>query len=325
MWRPGARVSGAKRLRRFVRLIFNRKVFISYSHFDQEWVLQRLAKDLAECDFIPVTDTAVLVPGDVWRAEIYEWIKRSRAGIIVLGPEAVCSDEVQREIAMLISYATVKGLRLVPVVYRDFLMPTLVKEIHYVDFRDGSKYRDAFSTLVARLEAITPPALVFLFFLVAALVGALSLGGAWAFGRTNSVYQQLRARQLEVQRIDYAADKLAGAPAGSPDEIRTIVAEQQAEVLDTWKDGRLIKRTFRKDHNVLATDQFIYVDGVLQTKERRYPNKDRLDDLVDVFVANSIGTKLEKRHCPKGTASPCDLYEDDMASPMPPLFGLTYR
>lgn len=318
-------MSAAIRLRRFARLISNRKVFISYSHFDQEWVLQRLAKDLAECDFVPVTDTAVLVPGDVWRAEIYEWIKRSRAGIIVLGPEAVCSDEVQREIAMLISYATVKGLRLVPIVYRDFVMPTLVKEIHYVDFRDGSTYSDAFNTLVARLEAISPPALVFFFFLVAALVGALSLGGAFAFGRTSSVYQQLRARQLEVQRIDDAANKTASVPVGPQDEVRTIVPEQQAEVLDTWKDGRLIKRTFSKHHNVLASDQFIYVDGVLQTKERRYPNKDRLDDLVDVFVANAVGTKLEKRHCPKGTASLCDLYEDDLASPMPPVFGLTYR
>ena len=72
------------------------QVFISYSRKDLEFV-QRLANDLKAADFEVWYDLSGLEAGTRWGTEIQKAIEESQHFLVVLSPNSVQSDWVERE------------------------------------------------------------------------------------------------------------------------------------------------------------------------------------------------------------------------------------
>jgi predicted nucleotide-binding protein len=128
-----------------------RKVFISYSHRDREFV-ERLANDLKKRGFSVWWDEWEIRVGESIIQRISEGIDYSAYLIAVLSPHSVESDFVRREIgsALTIQLSPEKKIVILPLLVSDCEIPTLLREIKWADFRND--YGKALKSLLERLQ-----------------------------------------------------------------------------------------------------------------------------------------------------------------------------
>ncbi|PYS94147.1 MAG: hypothetical protein DMF64_02265 [Acidobacteria bacterium] len=323
--------------------LFTFDVFISYSHVDKEWVLQ-LASALQD-EFRVFVDDWELVPGSEWRTQIEAALKQSQSGIVVLSPDAIASGVVNAELTALLNQSwNEQGRPLIPVLYRACEVPKLLESHQYVDFRDQTPAaRKAALVKLRRALRGTPPgppgqlskvplwkfpqvplALV-LFFVLLFIFAPLIIKGLrdW-FGRDNT-FASLRQTQLLIQSIETKALKrdyeqvLAGAEREFFDR-----PTHELVMRDVWQQGQMTWRMFFHEGHLIARDSFRYAGGVVVEKQRTYLNDNQQVFLLDRFAQD--GLLLEKRYCPEGPERPCDIYEDYMRSPLPPMaLPIAYR
>jgi hypothetical protein len=98
-----------------------------------------------------------LVPGCELVDGLHEGLQRSRAGVLVVSPEAANSGWVGREYKnMLNRKAQDPSFIIVPVVYGELAEFPFLQEILWVDFRAPNDYRKAFHRLLCGLEGKPP-------------------------------------------------------------------------------------------------------------------------------------------------------------------------
>lgn len=112
------------------------KVFLSHTHIDKGFV-ERLAKDLNRLGIESWYDSYEIKVGEsiFWRVE--EGLRESEYFAIVLSPEALKSEWVKAEIETAWHNKMLERERaILPILYRDCELPSLMRGIKYADFTD---------------------------------------------------------------------------------------------------------------------------------------------------------------------------------------------
>ena len=118
------------------------QVFISYSRKDLVFV-ERLAKDLKAAGLQVWYDLSGLEIGARWGMEIQSAIQQSQYTIIVLSPNSIASEWVEKEFI----YANNHKLKIVPLIYRSCDLPLWSVNLHYIDMQ-GRNYKRHFQKLL---------------------------------------------------------------------------------------------------------------------------------------------------------------------------------
>lgn len=110
------------------------QVFISYSRKDLEFV-DRLANDLKSTGFQVWYDLSGLEPGTRWRQEIQKAIQESQFFLVVLSPNSIVSDWVEREFL----FASDQDKKIIPLLYQPCTLPMWSLNLHFIDMQ-GKNY-----------------------------------------------------------------------------------------------------------------------------------------------------------------------------------------
>ncbi len=152
--------------------------FISYSREDSEFAL-RLAQDLKAAGAHVWLDQLDILPGHPWDNAIEEALGQAVQMLIILSPESAKSENVRDEV----SYALSQGKIIIPVLYKDCVVPLRLQRTQRIDFR--ADYARGLNHLLEHLHVTEPDPSV----LQKAAAGDAQRQAAW------------QARELEAQRM----------------------------------------------------------------------------------------------------------------------------
>ncbi len=128
------------------------KVFISYAHADQA-AAQRVARQLGAAGLDVWFDRDKLQPGDNWALALGRAIADSDALVVLLSPDALASEWVQREIEYALTEQRYKN-RVVPVVVRPTRnVPWILRNFQMLDFRTEEDLGGKIATLIGAKPA----------------------------------------------------------------------------------------------------------------------------------------------------------------------------
>ena len=127
------------------------QVFISYSRKDQAFV-ERLVEDLKKTGLDVWYDLSGLEGGSRWRAEIQNAIKNSRYVLVVLSPDSIESEWVEREFL----FASNLKLKIIPLLYRQCDLPMNYLNLNFIDVQ-GKKYPHNFKEIMEALDIKPAP------------------------------------------------------------------------------------------------------------------------------------------------------------------------
>ncbi len=123
-----------------------RKIFISYSRKDLIFV-EKLAKDLIEAGYEVWYDLSGIEGGDRWAQEIQLGINRSEIFAIVVSPNSMASEWVEKEYL----FASRRGMKIVPLLYELSELPIWLLNIQYIDIV-GANYARNFHQILDSFE-----------------------------------------------------------------------------------------------------------------------------------------------------------------------------
>ena len=104
--------------------------FFSYSRNDSSFVV-RLARDLKAAGANVWLDQLDIIPGQRWDRAIEDALKNCPRLIVILSPTSVESTNVMNEV----SFALEEQKTVIPVIYRDCVIPFRLRRLQYVDFK----------------------------------------------------------------------------------------------------------------------------------------------------------------------------------------------
>jgi len=111
-----------------------KRVFLSYSRRDLVFV-EKFAEDLQKAGYAVWYDLTDLEGGDRWAREIQDGIRTSDIFVIVISPDSVKSEWVEREFL----FASNRMMKIVPVLYRMCELPLWLLNLR--SFRKDTKNR----------------------------------------------------------------------------------------------------------------------------------------------------------------------------------------
>ncbi|OGN72209.1 MAG: hypothetical protein A2X25_00675 [Chloroflexi bacterium GWB2_49_20] len=127
------------------------RVFISYSRKDLEFV-QRMADDLKTAGLDVWYDLSGLEAGTRWGSEIQKAIKTSQYFLVVMSPNSVNSEWVEREFL----YASIQNLKIIPLLYQPCDLPMWSLNLHFIDVQ-GRNYSLHYQELLKALGVEEKP------------------------------------------------------------------------------------------------------------------------------------------------------------------------
>jgi len=133
------------------------QIFISYSRKDIGFI-RKLAGDLEKAGYSVWWDLTDLRGGDDWPREIPKAIAASQFFIVVLSPNSIVSDWVEKEYTQALSLRK----KIIPVMLERSDIPFSLNTINYVDFTSDD-YAGSFDNLLTALgytgehPVVTPP------------------------------------------------------------------------------------------------------------------------------------------------------------------------
>src|ERR1044071_4588711 len=122
------------------------RIFISYSRKDIDFV-RRLAGDLEKAGYDVWWDLTDLRGGDDWPRVIPSAIESSQFVIVVLSPNSVISDWVEKEYMQAISLRK----KIIPIMLAQTRVPFALNTINYIDFTNDD-YDASLHKLLSALE-----------------------------------------------------------------------------------------------------------------------------------------------------------------------------
>lgn len=123
-----------------------KKIFISYSRKDLTFV-EKLAKDLIEAGYDVWYDLTEIEGGDRWAQEIQLGINESEVFAIVVSPNSMASEWVEKEYL----FASRRGMKIVPLLYELSELPLWLLNIQYIDIV-GANYTRNFHQILDAFE-----------------------------------------------------------------------------------------------------------------------------------------------------------------------------
>jgi hypothetical protein len=161
--------------------------FISYSREDSEFAL-RLARDLKAAGASVWIDQLDIKPGAAWDNAIEDALIASPWMLLVLSPGSSRSNNVRNEI----SFALEQGKIVIPVLYKDCIVPLQLQRNNRIDFR--ADYARGLASLMAHLQVKQPNVAV----LEQAAEDEAKRHAAWQAREAEA--QRLREREEQKER-----------------------------------------------------------------------------------------------------------------------------
>ena len=121
------------------------QVYIAYSRKDLSFV-EQLAADLKSAGFDVWHDPSSNRGGSKWRSEVESGLNKSQFMVVVLSPDSVASEWVEREFL----FANNLGLKIIPLMYRPCELPLNYVNLNYIDVQ-GENYRQHYEDLLRAL------------------------------------------------------------------------------------------------------------------------------------------------------------------------------
>ena len=121
------------------------QVFISYSRKDLSFI-ERLAADLKSAGIDVWYDVTRIAGGARWRSEIENALRHSQYVIVVLSPDSIVSEWVEREFL----FSSNLKRNIIPLMYRACEVPLNYVDLNYIDVQ-GENYRRNFDELLKAL------------------------------------------------------------------------------------------------------------------------------------------------------------------------------
>ncbi len=118
-------------------------VFISYSRRDNDFVNQ-LSYDLNKAGIAVWRDIENIQPGANWQQEIQKYLLQATVLLYIVSENSAKSFWIQNELRAVLN----RKIKIIPIILDDIgahSLPTILKEIQWVDFRDD--YHKAFELL----------------------------------------------------------------------------------------------------------------------------------------------------------------------------------
>ncbi|MFK7770853.1 MAG: toll/interleukin-1 receptor domain-containing protein [Saprospiraceae bacterium] len=125
----------------------NEKIFVSYSRVNSEFVTN-LANNLRQSGANIWFDQFDIKPGSRWDASIEAALKSSSTLLLILSKSSVASHNVMDEV----SYALEEGLRIVPIMLEECVLPFRIRRLQYTDFSKNQHSKKGLNTLVRSLQ-----------------------------------------------------------------------------------------------------------------------------------------------------------------------------
>lgn len=133
------------------------QIFVSYSHVDQKFSM-RLVEDLRAVlgdsavwyDTLGTSDST-LNYGSAWWESIQEEIRTRNVFIVILSPDALKSEWVQREMALALEQSQRGAKHLLPILYRDCVLPENWERFHFLQVSDPATDTRAYADQLAKL------------------------------------------------------------------------------------------------------------------------------------------------------------------------------
>ena len=122
------------------------QVFISYSRKDLAFV-NALASDLKKAGLDVWYDVSGIGGGSRWRIEIEKALKESQYVVVVLSPDSVTSEWVEREFL----FSSNLKRKIIPLMYRHCDLPLNYVDLNYIDVQ-GENYARNFGSLLKALD-----------------------------------------------------------------------------------------------------------------------------------------------------------------------------
>jgi tetratricopeptide (TPR) repeat protein len=142
-------------------LTYEYDLFISYNREDEEWA-KRLAERVEQEEWQSRRLRVFFAPWDILPGEsiddrLERALEKSRKVGLIMTPSSVASEWVKEE-RHATHHADVarRERRLIPIYRRDCEIPTFLKTIKFVDFRDDAKFEEGASLLVAVIKGERP-------------------------------------------------------------------------------------------------------------------------------------------------------------------------
>ena len=129
------------------------QVFISYSRKDISFI-NRLAADLKNAGLDIWYDVSRIAGGARWRSEIENALRNSQYVIVVLSPDSIVSEWVEREFL----FSSNLKRKIIPIMYRACEVPLNYVDLNYIDVQ-GENYAKNFEGLLRALNVGSPPTL----------------------------------------------------------------------------------------------------------------------------------------------------------------------
>ena len=123
-----------------------KNIFVSYSRRDLDFV-EKLAKDLIDAGYEVWYDLSMIEGGDRWAQEIQAGINRSEIFAIVVTPNSMASEWVEKEYL----FASRRGMKIVPLLYELCELPIWLLNIQYIDIV-GANYTRNFHQILESFE-----------------------------------------------------------------------------------------------------------------------------------------------------------------------------
>jgi hypothetical protein len=109
------------------------RVFISYSHQDRESGA-RISRALNELGVAAWTDQQIRA-GDEWMSQIESALNEAKVIVLCVSPSFLASNWAQLEIGIALSRARASGVRVIPVILTDSVVPDALKGFQHLDAR----------------------------------------------------------------------------------------------------------------------------------------------------------------------------------------------
>ena len=123
------------------------QVFLSYSRKDISFI-GRLAADLKNAGIDVWYDVSRIAGGARWRSEIENALRNSQYVIVVLSPDSIVSEWVEREFL----FSSNLRRKVIPLMYRACELPLNYVDLNYIDVQ-GDNYGRNFGELLKALNA----------------------------------------------------------------------------------------------------------------------------------------------------------------------------
>src|SRR5262245_55785249 len=131
----------------------NKSIFLSHSSRDKLFA-RKLAGDLRAAGLTVWVDEAEIQIGDSLIAKLESGIDDMEYLAVVLSPDSVSSEWVKREVAMaLTKEINNRRVKVVPLLYRDCLLPGFLRDKKYADFRKPQSYQSTLHELLKMFGA----------------------------------------------------------------------------------------------------------------------------------------------------------------------------